>query len=296
MTGASHDVFISYSSKDKATADAVCALLEQEGIRCWIAPRDVLPGEAWPSSIIQAISTTKIFVLIFSSFSNASAQIKREVERAANREIPIIPFRIDDVTADQYLEYFISSPHWMDAFTPPLDQHIQQLSANLKRLLAKTATAPTPEEPLLAPSQPQQLQRRPARGMGWMGLVLIGLVCVVVIVAGAVIFRGGPSPSPGAPPGNTASPTPPVAATTQAPQTSETPQTAQVCHVADPTPSLLNVRVKPNGDVTQSLANGTLVRVVKRAEVGGKSWALIESENGGQPLGWVFDDYIYCGG
>ncbi len=39
-----HDVFISHSAKDKATADAVCAVLEAEGIRCWIAPRDVLPS------------------------------------------------------------------------------------------------------------------------------------------------------------------------------------------------------------------------------------------------------------
>jgi hypothetical protein len=38
------DVFISYSHQDKPTADAACATLEAEGIRCWIAPRDVAPG------------------------------------------------------------------------------------------------------------------------------------------------------------------------------------------------------------------------------------------------------------
>ena len=42
-----HDVFISHSSKDKQTADAICHYLEQNGIRCWIAPRDILPGEDW---------------------------------------------------------------------------------------------------------------------------------------------------------------------------------------------------------------------------------------------------------
>lgn len=44
MTGVNHDVFISYASSDKPVADAVCAALEQRGIRCWIAPRDILPG------------------------------------------------------------------------------------------------------------------------------------------------------------------------------------------------------------------------------------------------------------
>jgi hypothetical protein len=34
-----HDVFISYSTKDKPIADAVCGTLERNGVRCWIAPR-----------------------------------------------------------------------------------------------------------------------------------------------------------------------------------------------------------------------------------------------------------------
>ncbi len=38
------DVFISYSSDDKLIADAICAELESRRIRCWIAPRDALPG------------------------------------------------------------------------------------------------------------------------------------------------------------------------------------------------------------------------------------------------------------
>jgi hypothetical protein len=46
-----HDVFISYSSKDKPLADGICANLEAVGIRCWTAPRDIGPGEDWPTAI-----------------------------------------------------------------------------------------------------------------------------------------------------------------------------------------------------------------------------------------------------
>jgi hypothetical protein len=38
-------VFISYASPDSVVADAVCLALEREGVTCWIAPRDVVPGE-----------------------------------------------------------------------------------------------------------------------------------------------------------------------------------------------------------------------------------------------------------
>ena len=144
-----HDVFISYSSKDKTTADAICAVLERDGIRCWIAPRDVVAGHDWAESIIQAIHGSKAFVLLFSGFSNTSGQIKREVERAADREIPIIPFRLDDIAPNESLEFFISTPHWMDAFTPPLEGHIKQLSATLSQLIANSNAPARRREPRL---------------------------------------------------------------------------------------------------------------------------------------------------
>ena len=70
-----HDVFISYSKKDKAVADAICARLEQDGVRCWYAPRDIAPGADWAASIIEAIEKTKIMVLVFTDFANASRQV-----------------------------------------------------------------------------------------------------------------------------------------------------------------------------------------------------------------------------
>src|ERR1700704_2779723 len=88
---AAFDAFISYSSQDKPTADATCATLESMGIRCWIAPRDILPGADYGESIINAIENAKAMVLIFSSAANASPQIKREVERAVSKAVPIIP-------------------------------------------------------------------------------------------------------------------------------------------------------------------------------------------------------------
>ncbi|HWY52094.1 MAG TPA: toll/interleukin-1 receptor domain-containing protein [Chthoniobacterales bacterium] len=130
-----HDVFVSYSSKDKPTADAVCAVLESRGIRCWVAPRDILPGSDWGGSIIEAIGGARAMVLIFSANANSSGQIKREVERAVNKGIPVIPLRIEDVVPTASLEYFISTPHWLDAFAPPLERHLQYLAEVVRKLL-----------------------------------------------------------------------------------------------------------------------------------------------------------------
>ena len=126
------DVFISYANQDKATADAACAQLEAEGIRCWIAPRDVAPGAEWAEAIVDAIDHCRVMVLIFSSSTNASRQIRREVQRGFDREVPVVPFRIENVPPEKALAYYIESVHWLDALTPPLEQHLKKLSETVR--------------------------------------------------------------------------------------------------------------------------------------------------------------------
>lgn len=150
-----HDVFICYSSKDKTTADAVCAVLESEGIRCWIAPRDILVGMSYGEAIVDAIHNAKALVLVFSGHANQSPQIEREVERAINHRIPVIPLRIEDVAPDKALEYFLSTPHWLDAFTPPLDRHLRNLAGQIRRLIGMPAQeTPSPSSGLGSGASP----------------------------------------------------------------------------------------------------------------------------------------------
>ncbi len=132
-----HDVFVSHSSKDKLTADAVCAVLESHGIRCWVAPRDILPGREWGASIIEAIKGAKVMVLIFSAHANSSPQINKEVERAVNKGIPVIPMRIENVVPTDSLEYFLSSNHWLDAYSQPLESHLQHLAEIVRQIIGQ---------------------------------------------------------------------------------------------------------------------------------------------------------------
>jgi Tfp pilus assembly protein PilF len=136
--GTHHDVFISYSSKDKAIADATCAHLESKGIRCWIAPRDVLPGSNYPRSIVEAIDGSRVMVLVFSSNSNTSQHVVRELTHAVSKGVIILPFRIEDVQPSQDMEYLIGLPHWLDAITPPLERHLTYLADTVKTLLRST--------------------------------------------------------------------------------------------------------------------------------------------------------------
>ncbi len=182
-----HDIFISHSARDKATADAVCAKLEAVGIKCWIAPRDVLPGLDWGEAIVNAITDCRIMVLVFSSSANASTQIKREVERAVHKGKVIIPFRIEEVEPSGALEYFISTPHWLDALTPPMEKHISRLVGTARSLLDGGDEAAGAQESIPPPGEGglTSSPRRIPRGVPWTllsALAFVGVLSVTVAV------------------------------------------------------------------------------------------------------------------
>jgi formylglycine-generating enzyme required for sulfatase activity len=135
----SFQVFISYSTKDKQPADAACALLERNGVRCWIAPRNILPGSEWGASIIAGLDACKIMVLIFSGHANASAQVRREVERAISKRLTIIPCRVENVAPTGAMEYALGNTHWLDAFSQPVEQQMEALAPVVLTLLGVSA-------------------------------------------------------------------------------------------------------------------------------------------------------------
>jgi Flp pilus assembly protein TadD len=138
------DAFISYPHRDKTTADAVCATLEAAGIRCWFAPRDVPAGAEWAAAIVDAIDHCCVMVLVFSASANRSKQIHREVQRAFDKEVPVIPFRIENVTPESSLAYYMGPVHWLDAMSPPLEQHLQHLSDAVSGLIKREKLGPVP--------------------------------------------------------------------------------------------------------------------------------------------------------
>jgi len=137
-------VFVSYSQPDHEPAHGIVSRLESSGVGCWIAPRDVTPAADWAEEIVAAIAAARVMVLVFSTNTNDSPQVRREVERAVHRRVTVLPFRIENVLPSRSLEYFLSSQHWLDAFPPPLEPHYTRLVEYLQALLkAPPASAAT---------------------------------------------------------------------------------------------------------------------------------------------------------
>jgi len=198
-------VFISHSSKDKPTADAICNHLESAGIRCWIAPRDIAFGADWTEGIMRGIDSCRVFVLVFSENANDSEHVRREVAKAFSLGLAVIPFRTDPVSPSRSLGYYLETVHWLDAITPPLQNHLGALTEQAKQLLnddqepasAGREIAPAEDPPPTPPKLPTQPDKSvggiagPPKRLGW--LLKFNLAFVPILVAGiclaAVIIR-----------------------------------------------------------------------------------------------------------
>ena len=198
-----HDVFISHSTSNRPVANAVCAALESAGIRCWIAPRDVMPGRSYSGEITRAIQQSRAFVLIFSAHSNNSEQVLREVQLAANSRLHIVQFRIDAVVPSDDLEYYLSGPHWLDAVTPPLENHLEQLKGSMQALLSlpragaidsplPVSPPPSVEQNISAPAVPPPSPATPPSDV-WKRVALViaalGVLGIVALVIAFTLLR-----------------------------------------------------------------------------------------------------------
>jgi TolB-like protein/Flp pilus assembly protein TadD len=175
-------VFISYASQDKATADAICELVENEGIGCWIAPRDVVPGEFYADAIVRALNEAQVLLLVLTEHAVNSPHVLREVERTSSKRHPIISLRIGAISLPPALEYFLSSSHWLEASPSGIKGAFPKLLAAVKRVAAVTP-ASNPLPGALAPPSTQQ-PRRGGRSRLLIGLGALAagiLICAIVV-------------------------------------------------------------------------------------------------------------------
>ena len=183
-----YSAFISHASNDREQASNICNSLEAKGFRCWIAPRDVRPGQDYASEIIRGIEASKSFVLVLSDHANKSSFVQAEVERAYSKGKPIFPIRIEDILPSRSLELFISTTHWIDAWQGNVEEHSAAL---MKAMLASTDV--NVRIPII---------RRIVRLNRWAQFVI--LTVVAVSVAGAVAYWSRPDPMAGYDPAQSA--------------------------------------------------------------------------------------------
>jgi tetratricopeptide (TPR) repeat protein len=170
----SRPVFISYASGDRKQALRVCDGLERRGVGCWIASRDVAPGENYQEAIVRAIRGARAMVLVFSPAANESDEIKKELSLASRYRTPVMALRIQDVEPSDAFAYELSTRQWIEA-TSGWEKPIDSLARRIAELPGSD------EEPLPRPMAraggPARVSRR--------AMTAIAACLLLAIAAGA---------------------------------------------------------------------------------------------------------------
>jgi TolB-like protein len=183
-------VFISYASQDAAVANAVVETLEEHGIQCWIAPRNVAPGSQYADEIVAAINEAKVLVLVLSEHAIASPHVGREIERAASKRRRIIVLRTDAAPLIRSFEYFLSESQWIDVAALGAPAALKKLTQAVgQRLNPSSWVSPSLGADVTDPADwKRQPTYRTIRR-----LVAAAVLLVVVAVVISVVVRYWPS-------------------------------------------------------------------------------------------------------
>lgn len=171
------DIFISYSSKDERIANEICVAFENEGLNCWIAPRNIQVGKEYGGEIIKGIEGCKVFFLCLSKSSNESQHVLREAERAVNRKLPIIVYQHEETVLSKSLEYFLASTQW---FVPNENNDMDELLRIVKELQEKSDSEVKSETATAEAMKTKKKSRK------W--LWSIAGVAVVLLIVGLMFF------------------------------------------------------------------------------------------------------------
>lgn len=167
-------IFISHSSKDAESAEKVCMLLEKAGHQCFIAPRDIPSGKEYAQELMQGIERSDAMVLMLSESANSSPHVLREVEHAASRSLPILVYKLEEVTLTKSMEYFLMTHQWINQ-KPGRDYNV--IVQSIKNLQMD------PEVNDATPKEPDGNGHRPRREV-----LLKGTIVSIILFTAAAVF------------------------------------------------------------------------------------------------------------
>jgi len=205
-------VFISHAEEDADFAQRLADDLKGLGLRIWISPQSILPGEGWVTAIERGLRESSHVVIVLSPDAMRSEWVEKEIEVAITRErkgqINVIPLEVKPCQTPLLL-----SSYQMVSFQ-------RDYEAGLSRLAGRLGLRVVPSEAGgIERAQPtaRRLAARSVFTLAALALLVIGLLAIGVFVSGLIGGRGDLTPKSTTPASVAGDTPPPANLQTQAP-------------------------------------------------------------------------------
>ncbi len=164
-------IFISYSSTETKEATEICDFLEENGYKCFIANRNLVPGKEYAEQLLDNMDESGAVVLLLSEASNASPHVLREIEYSVSHNIPIIVYKFEEVELSKSMKYFLMTHQWI---SDSKDKKQELLKGIHKLLDAEESPESVAAIPPVSPThRPTNNQRRRKRRSVVLGLLVL---------------------------------------------------------------------------------------------------------------------------
>lgn len=173
-------VFISYSTKDAASAEYLLNSLESMYIKCWMASRDIPKGDNFAEKIPAAMREAKLVLVLVSRNSLESPQVLNEMTFASSIGITRIAVLLDDAPLSNSFVYHIPEKNRYQG-NGRLVAVADELGNRIHEELSRWYKDPTVSE--------QEAHTRKVAPMIWL-MLLVG-VAVILIGSGIIMLDLG---------------------------------------------------------------------------------------------------------
>lgn len=190
-----HDVFISYSTKNTEHAEAIYEKLEGNDIKCWFAPKNIDTATNFAEEIMLGIKPAKVVVLVFSKYAQESEYVKKEIDAAFREKKQIVPIKVDESFPKDQMEFYLANTQWLDASPSALKKEDKTLEECYEKLLSVVQnlieTFEGGED--IYPPPPFEIPRTEKGFFEKHKMPIIALVVVLIAVIGFVAYAGNGS-------------------------------------------------------------------------------------------------------
>lgn len=172
-----YDVFISHATPDVEAARLLRAVLEESGVRCFLAADGAIPcGATWPADLAQQIKSSSAFLLLYSESTNTSENVLKEVMLAAEFKRAIVPIRLDDTDFAAGLKYHLAHLQAIRAFPPPLTDRVAPLINQIKGVVVERK--PFTASATVASTSAQHVRQDKLKARLWIAPTVVVLLVV----------------------------------------------------------------------------------------------------------------------
>ncbi len=164
-------------------AAELCHIIENNGHKCFIAPRDIRTGFQYAEEIANGVDNSDAVLLVLTEAANNSPHVLREVERAVTRAIPILVYKVEEVQLSKSMEYFLMTHQWMMAAQHSYQDVARAIDTlNSQPMASGSHTTYGTPAPASYPVQTQSKEKK-----GKTNLLIAALSITIVVLIGVIV-------------------------------------------------------------------------------------------------------------